>query len=119
METKKKITLMLILIILLQGILPMLSIVFENCFTIISKATTEWDISKNGDGTVKAILDEETGILTIEGTTYGIENTGTLNFYDGTINGASAVSGTITNRPDGYVIRTTTVNSKERYYLST
>ena len=65
------------------------------------------------DGTVSQ------GILTIEGTTYGIENTGTLNFYDGTINGASAVSGTITNRPDGYVIRTTTVNGKERYYLST
>ena len=64
------------------------------------------------DGTVSQ------DIITIEGTTYGIENTGTLNFYDGTINGASAVSGTITNRPDGYVIRTTTVNSKERYYLS-
>ena len=65
------------------------------------------------DGTV------EQDILTIDGTTYGIENTGTLNFYDGTINGGSAVNGTITNRPDGYVIRTTTVNSKERYYLST
>ena len=64
------------------------------------------------DGTVNQEL------ITIEGTTYGIENTGTLNFYDGTINGASAISGTITNRPDGYVIRTTTVNSKERYYLS-
>ena len=31
----------------------------------------------------------------------------------------SALSGTITNRATGYVIRTTTVNSKERYYLST
>ena len=54
----------------------------------------------------------------IDGTTYGIENSGTLNFYDGTINGASAVNGTITTRADGYVIRTTTVDSKERYYLS-
>ena len=73
-------------------------------------------------GTLTLGQDDETvsqDILTIEGTTYGIENTGTLNFYDGTINGASAVSGTITNRPDGYVIRITTVNSKERYYLST
>ena len=64
------------------------------------------------DGTVNQEL------ITIEGTTYGIENSGTLNFYDGTINGASAVNGSITSRATGYVIRTTTVNSKERYYLS-
>ena len=65
------------------------------------------------DGTVSQDL------ITIEGQTYGIENSGTLNFYDGTINGASAVNGTITNRATGYVIRITTVNGKERYYLST
>ena len=65
------------------------------------------------DGTVSQDL------ITIEGNTYGIENTGELNFYDGTINGASAVNGTITNRATGYVIRITTVNGKERYYLST
>ena len=64
------------------------------------------------DGTVNQDL------INIEGTTYGIQNSGTLNFYDGTINGASAVNGTITTRADGYVIRTTTVDSKERYYLS-
>ena len=64
------------------------------------------------DGTVNQNL------VNIEGTTYGIENTGTLNFYDGTINGGSAVSGTITNRATGYVINVTTVDSKERYYLS-
>ena len=64
------------------------------------------------DGTVRQDL------ITIEGNTYGIVNSGTLNFYDGTINGASAIQGVITNRPEGYVIRITTVNGKERYYLS-
>ena len=64
------------------------------------------------DGTVRQDL------ITIEGNTYGILNSGTLNFYDGTINGASAIQGTITDRPDGYLIRITTVNGKERYYLS-
>ena len=68
MRTKKKILTMVIVIIILQGLLPILGIVFENCFTIISKGTTEWDISQNEDGTVKAVLDEETGTLTIEGT---------------------------------------------------
>ena len=64
------------------------------------------------DGTVNQ------DFITIEGQIYGIETTGELNFYDGTINGSSAVSGTVTNRPSGYVIRTTTVNGKERYYLT-
>ena len=64
------------------------------------------------DGTVNQ------DFITIEGRIYGIETTGELNFYDGTINGSSAVSGTVTNRPSGYVIRTTTVNGKERYYLT-
>ena len=64
------------------------------------------------------IRDFNQDLINIEGTTYGIENAGTLNFYDGTINGGSAVSGTITNRATGYVINVTTVNSKERYYLS-
>ena len=64
------------------------------------------------DGTVNQEL------ITIEGNTYGIVNSGTLNFYDGTINGTSAIQGVITNRPEGYVIRITTVNGKERYYLS-
>ena len=65
------------------------------------------------DGTVSQDL------ITIEGQTYGIQNTGELNFYDGTINGGSAVQGEVTNRATGYVIRITTVNGKERYYLST
>lgn len=82
-------------------------------------STTGVAIENNGtlalgedDGTVRQDL------ITIEGETNGIVTSGTLNFYDGTINGASAVSGTVTARPDGYVIRTTTVNGKERYYLS-
>ena len=64
------------------------------------------------DGTVTQDL------ITIEGTTYGIVNSDTLNFYDGTINGNSAMNGLITNRATGYLIRTTTYNNKERYYLS-
>ena len=57
-------------------------------------------------------------IITIEGQTYGIENSGTLNFYDGTIIGTTAINGEITNKTTGYEVITTTVSGKENCYLS-
>ena len=64
------------------------------------------------DGTVNQEL------IKIEGETNGIINTGTLNFYDGTIIGGTAIQGNITNKPDGYEVKTTTEDGKEKYYLS-
>ena len=87
----------------------------------VAKISSTVGTAINNTGTLTLGQDDGTvsqDIITIEGATYGIENTGTLNFYDGTINGASAVQGTVTARADGYLIRTTTVNGKERYYLS-
>ena len=88
----------------------------------VAKISSTVGTAISNSGTLSLGQDDGTvtqDLINIDGTTYGIENAGTLNFYDGTINGASAVSGTITSRATGYVIRTTTVNSKERYYLST
>ena len=65
------------------------------------------------DGTVSQEL------ITIEGTTYGIINTGTVNFYDGAIIGTTAVQGNIANKPSGYEVKTTIEDGKEKYYLST
>ena len=88
----------------------------------VGKISSTVGVSIENSGTLTLGQDDGTvsqDLITIDGTTYGIVNSGTLNFYDGTINGASAIQGTITDRPEGYVIRITTVNGKERYYLST
>ncbi len=87
----------------------------------VGKISSTVGVAIKNTGTLTLGKDDGTvsqDVITIEGTTYGIENTGTVNFYDGTINGGSAVRGTITNIPSGYSIQTTSVNSKERYYLS-
>ena len=87
----------------------------------VAKISSSVGVAIKNTGTLTLGQDDGTvnqDILTIEGETYGLETTGTVNFYDGTINGGSALNGSITNRPDGYVIRKTSVNSKERYYLS-
>ena len=88
----------------------------------VGKISSTVGVAIENSGTLTLGQDDGTvsqDLITIEGNTYGIVNSGTLNFYDGTINGASAIQGVITNRPEGYVIRITTVNGKERYYLST
>ena len=54
------------------------------------------------DGTVSTTCPE------ISGNSTGIVNTGTFNFYDGIIKGAEALDGTITARPNGYVINSST-----------
>ena len=96
-------------------------VIIDSASSGVAKISSTVGTAINNTGTL--ILGQDDGtvaqdIITIEGQTYGITTSGTLNFYDGTINGASAVNGTVTNRPSGYVIRTTTVNGKERYYLS-
>ena len=48
MEKKKKISLMLVVILLMQIMLPMMSVVFESCFTLYAQAeetVNTWDIS--------------------------------------------------------------------------
>ena len=57
-------------------------------------------------------------VITIEGQTYGIETTGKLNFYDGTIIGTTAIEGEITNMPSGYKITTNMVSGKENAILT-
>ena len=87
----------------------------------VGKISSTVGVAIENSGTLTLGQDDGTilqDLITIEGTTYGIINSGTFNFYDGTINGTSAIQGVITNRPEGYVIRITTVNGKERYYLS-
>ena len=107
------------------------SITIQNAGNLTVIDSTESGVAKISSTTGTAVVNSGTltlgqddgtvsqDIITIEGATYGIENSGTLNFYDGTINGDSAVNGTVTNSPSGYNIQTTTVNNKERYYLST
>ena len=88
----------------------------------VAKITSTIGTAIVNSGTLRLGQDDGTvsqDAITIEGETYGIETTGTLNFYDGTINGGSAVNGTVTNTPAGYSVKITTVNGKERYYLST
>ena len=87
----------------------------------VGKISSTGGVAIENSGTLTLGQDDGTvsqELITVEGETYGIVNSGTFNFYDGTINGASAIQGVITNRPEGYVIRITTVNGKERYYLS-
>ena len=54
------------------------------------------------DGTVSTTCPE------ILGKAKAIINTGTLNFYDGIIKGATALEGTVTTRPSGYIMIKTT-----------
>ena len=67
---KRKLSLMLAVIMLLQIILPMVSVIWKSGFTIKSiAADTEnrWDVSENQDGSITANFDSTTGILTISG----------------------------------------------------
>ena len=57
------------------------------------------------DGTVSTVCPE------ISGSSTGIVTTGTFNFYDGIIKGGTALEGTVTSRPDGYVINSSTDQS--------
>ena len=69
MNQRKRISIMLSVILVLQIILPVLTVVMESDITLFSIAVTtvkKWDISKNGDGTVSAVLDN-LGTLTISG----------------------------------------------------
>ena len=88
----------------------------------VGKISSTTGVAINNTGTLTLGTDDGTmneDLIVADGQTYGIVTTGTLNFYDGKIMGGSALSGTITSRASGYVIRTTTVDSKECYYLTT
>ncbi len=95
--------------------------IIDSSLSGVGKISSTVGVAIENSGTLTLGQDDGTisqDLITIEGNTYGIINSGTLNFYDGTMNGASAIQGVITDRPEGYVIRITTVNGKERYYLS-
>ena len=71
MGVKKKISLMLVVVLLVQILLPMLTVVLESDLTLFSRAEEEqntWDISATENDHVTATFDEETGLLTISGT---------------------------------------------------
>ena len=57
-----------------------------------------------------------------EGTYYGINNSGTFNFYDGKIvsnRGTNyAINGTVTDIPDGYIVKKTTTDNIETAILN-
>ena len=87
----------------------------------VAKISSTTGVAINNTGTLTLGQDDGTvsqDIITIEGATYGIENTGTLNFYDGTIIGDIAISGTVTNKASGYNIETTTLENKQKCYLT-
>lgn len=63
-EYKTKIW-MIILVMLMQIILPTLTVLLQSSFTLTSEANGEWDISELGNGSVIATL--ENGNLTISG----------------------------------------------------
>ena len=75
------------------------------------KITNTSGIAINNSGTLTLGADDGTISITcpeISGNATGIVNNGTFNFYDGIIKGGEALSGTVTSRPSGYVINSTT-----------
>ncbi len=69
MNLKKRVSLMLIVILVLQIILPTVTVIMKSELTLFSTAveTIEtWDISENGNGSITAVLDSE-GTLRISG----------------------------------------------------
>lgn len=68
---RKSISLMLIVILILQILLPMLTIISESDFTNKSLASNDneitWDASINQDGSISVVYNNETKTLTISG----------------------------------------------------
>ena len=104
------------------------NITIENAGELAIIDSTTSGVAKISSTTGVAILNRGTvtlgendtvnkDIITIEGVTYGIENEGTLNFYDGKIKGNSALKGSVTNKPEDYEITTDTQAGKEEMYL--
>lgn len=62
---KRKLSIMLVVILLMQIVLPVVTIIIESDFTIKSTAADNtWNLGTN----VTATLNEETGVLTVKGT---------------------------------------------------
>ena len=94
--------------------------VINNAGTLAIIDTSSLQVGKIANETYNAI--ENSGTLTlgqddgtvsttcpeILGKAKAIINTGTLNFYDGIIKGATALEGTVTTRPSGYIMIKTT-----------
>ena len=75
------------------------------------KVTNNSGVAINSTGTLTLGQDDETVSTVcpeISGSSTGIVTTGTFNFYDGIIKGATALEGTVTSRPNGYVINSST-----------
>ena len=108
------------------------SVTIENAGTLTIIDSTGSNVGRISNTNTSGIAINNTGTLTIGqddgtvninlikvvGETTGIVSSGTLNFYDGTISGGTALSGTITTKATGYVIRSTTIEGKESYYLT-
>ena len=87
----------------------------------VAKITSTTGTAIVNSGTLTLGEDEGTvteRLITIEGETEGIENTGTLNIYDGTIIGTTAIEGEVNKTPSGYTITTTTVDGKQKATLT-
>ncbi len=68
---KKKMSLMLAVILILQIMLPLLTVIWENRLTLKSIAVNtenSWDVSENQNKSIIATFDEKTVTLTISGT---------------------------------------------------
>ena len=87
----------------------------------VAKITSTTGVAIQNIGTLTLGEDEGTvkgDVITIEGETKGIENTGTLNIFDGTIIGTTAIEGEVNKTPSGYTITTTTVDGKQKATLT-
>ena len=83
----------------------------SNSYMAAIKNTGTLTLGEN-DGTVSTTCPE------IIGNTFGIINSGTFNFFDGTIEASKAVDGNITSRATGYVINKTTTDGIEKLVLA-
>lgn len=70
MSKRKRISIMILVILIMQILLPILNILFQNGLTLISEAVStenNWDVSENQDGSIIATFDDTTATLTISG----------------------------------------------------
>ena len=87
----------------------------------VAKITSTTGTAIVNSGTLTLGEDEGTvteGLITIEGETVGIENTGELNFFDGAVIGTTAINGDVKGLPTGYTITTNTVSGKQKATLT-
>ena len=87
----------------------------------LGKITNTFKVAISNSGILT--LGEDEGTINVDcpeisGNTNGVINAGTFNFYDGIIKGSIALDGTITSRPDNYVVSKTTENGVQQLVLT-